>query len=178
MANEFVIVVDATQAFRKLQRLDRALDERPLLGAIGNKVMGWANKQFETEGRHSGEPWEPLSPNTIAGRLQGSSARILQKTGRGKQSLSFRIVGGSVEFGTAVPYMRVHQTGSDPYTIKPKKSGGLLHFQVMGDKGPVHRVAKEVHHPGLPAREFLPDARDAKEMAVDLIEQQIREASR
>lgn len=169
----FTIRVDATKAYRKLQRAAGALDAQPLLHAIGLKLIAWTDKQFQTEGRQSGEEWAPLKPNTVAGRRQGSS-RILQDTGHLKGSITAKISGGSVEVGTNVSYAGPHQFGSAPYTIKPKKPGGLLAFMTVG--GPV--TARAVKHPGLPKRPFLAEAPKATEIAVGLINAKIEEVER
>ena len=51
-----------------------------------------------------------------------------------------------------------HQFGTRPYVIRPKRPGGLLKFPVGGEAGRGKkdwRSAREVHHPGLPARPFI-----------------------
>lgn len=57
----------------------RAIDMRPVMSSIGEEWQDYLEKQFETEGRWSGEPWRQLQPETAAKR--GSAHPILNHTG-------------------------------------------------------------------------------------------------
>lgn len=69
------------------------------------------------------------------------------------------------EFGTGI-------RGEFPtatYVIKPKKPGGMLHFEIDGKRV----VTSEVHHPGIPPHPF---ARPAAHAALDNIEKTYADA--
>ena len=174
----FRVEIDQRKLFKQLQKLDKALDKDALLSAIGNKMQQYSNRQFETEGSYSGNPWPALSRNTIAARiLLGQEGRILQRTGRFKQSITVRKSGSSVEIGTNLPWASAHQDGTEPFTIVPKNPKGMLVFAVMGPNGPMMAHAKKVNHPGLPKREFLPNAKVTEVLSTELMEHLIQEAA-
>lgn len=106
----------------------------------------------------AGDQWEPLAESTKHARRKGRSGRgsgprILQDTGTGRKSIAIDqdVPSASVAVGTAIQYMAYHQTGTEPYTIRARNAPMLV---FMGPDGNL-RFAKEVHHPGLPARPFL-----------------------
>lgn len=165
------IIVDISGAFNRLQKLNAAIDTRALLEAIGQKILAWSDRQFQTEGAQGGHPWKRLSPNTIAGR-RGGSSRILQDTGSLKNSISARVASNSVQIGTPSKIAAFHQFGTRPYLIRPKNRS-VLRF--MSARGPI--FARIVHHPGLEARPFIPDERTARQLALDLVSFLMRQAA-
>lgn len=124
-----------------------------LLKRIVAYMQGSVDKNFRQEGRP--DHWKPLAPSTIRARRKGrgkhgSGARILQDTGRLKQSLSFatpgadtvmEIKGTSAIFGTRVEYARTHQFGA---TIQGTHWSG----KGFGQKRGTHSIL-------IPARPFL-----------------------
>ena len=160
------IKVNITGAKRKINRIIKVLNKDDLLRAIGFRQLKWINDNFKSGGKLVGG-WKALTPNTVAGRRQGSSA-ILQDTGRLRSSFDdfgVNVSGSAVTVGTKNKLAEFHEFGTSPYTIKPKKSGGLLKFKAAG--GFVY--AREVHHPGLPKRKMLPTLKIAKELGIGVI---------
>ena len=60
--------------------------------------------------------------------------------------------------------MSFHQTGTGPFTIRPKNKK-MLAFQTV--KGPV--FARVVKHPGIPKRSFLPSEARSLALAGEVI---------
>lgn len=99
----------------------------------------------------AGKPWVALSPNTIAARRGGGgAAKALRDTDRMRQSVSSVVRGLSVEVGAGTEQAPWQHGGTRPYTIRPVRAK-LLRF--MTAAGVV--FAREVHHPGIPARPFV-----------------------
>jgi phage gpG-like protein len=142
---------------RKVTRLSRIFREPEMLAAIGFRQLKWVNDNFKAEGLE--RKWKPLRPNTVAGR-RGGSSRVLQDTGRLRQSFNSRVNGRFVEVGTVDQRAAWHHFGTRPYTITPKTKK-FLRFATPGG----FRFARIVHHPGLPARPMLPSDRTAEKLA-------------
>lgn len=140
------------------------IDKKQLLSAVGLRILRWVDENFKREGIEV--KWRPLSPNTIAGRRRGSS-KVLQDTGRLKNSFSFQLLSGgdSVQVGTNVEYAKHHHYGTRPYTIRPARAR-VLAFAVAGGMA----FARQVNHPGLPSRPLIPSVRTATKLARETIE--------
>lgn len=178
MVATFSIQIDDRELRRKTDAILRALPVQRLLYAIGARHLRWINENFRTGGRAPGRDsfgWRPLSRNTIAGRRgKGRGVKILQDTGRLRQSFAVdtdRLM-GIVVVGTSDQRAPWHHHGTKPYTIRPKKPGGVLVFKVgnVGGGRGFWRFAKKVDHPGLPSRPLIPSPEVAKIMAVEEIE--------
>jgi phage virion morphogenesis protein len=170
----FSISVDlnADAATRQLLRVMKAAERRRLLAAIGNRVLEWVNQNFREEGAE--EKWEPLSPNTIAGRRGGGSgAKILRDTGRLAQSFTSRVRGSVAIVGTSDKRASWHHLGTDPYQIRPKTATAL---RFMTGGGPV--FTRRVSHPGLPERPLLPSTALAGRLATQVVQAAIRKSVR
>ena len=102
----------------------------------GIQAVAWINKNFETEGAHSGKPWKQLKESTVKGRRKGKGkkrvgmTKILQDTGTSKQSTTFRML-----FERAVPGVIV---GLGPFYSKFHEDGkGVPQRKIL----PVKKVA-------------------------------------
>ena len=73
-----------------------------------------------------------------------------------------------LEIGSKHWLSEIHQMGTQPYTIRPKR-GRFLRF--MGQHGMV--VARSVHHPGLPARPFIIAQPEDIDYAADMAQEHI-----
>ena len=105
-----VEVRGAEAVIRMLERVAN-VDPRAPLEEIGIYLHRRVLEGFERQRDPWGRPWEPLSPETV--RRKGSS-RILEDTGRLRQSIAWRTLGrDAVVVGTNVEYAPVHQFGSD-----------------------------------------------------------------
>jgi len=130
-------------------------DLRPLFKRYQVIMIRSFNQNFKQEGRP--KKWKPLSPSTVANRRKGSK-RILQDTGQLRASCAVESAPGNITrfrknslvMGTNLKTAKWHQDGTDPYTITPRHSKYLRFATSSG-----WRFARQVHHPGLPARPFI-----------------------
>lgn len=174
--------VDTKKADLKLNRLRRRLDKNIILRLLGQRFIRWVDMNFRQEGIEM--KWKALSPGTIAGRRGGrassarfrgqniigsnigsAGAKILQDTGRLKQSFTDRIIGDTVHIGTQSKIAEYHHFGTKPYTIVPVRAKVLVFMTSSGVK-----AAKRVNHPGLPARPLLPTKFAAERIAHATVE--------
>lgn len=145
--------IDDGDVRRYLHQL-AARGKRPPLRRIAVIMQASVSRNFQAGGRP--EPWQRLRPNTLAGRQRGGN-QPLQDTGALQKSVQQRIFypDNVVVYSEhdVAPY---HQFGTRPYIIRPRQPGGLLRFPVAGSGGQKSfRSAREVRHPGLPARPFI-----------------------
>jgi phage gpG-like protein len=103
--------------------------------------------RFVTQTAPDGSKWAPLSANTLASK---KTRAILRESGGLAASIGFRVTGNAVIVKPSMDYAIFHQLGTKPYTIRPKRKK-LLAFQAAGGLA----FAKEVNHPGIPARPFM-----------------------
>lgn len=123
---------------------------------MGKKMLGLPETIRTPTGR---KPRRLMQRDPLSGRLQLEASNILIRTGRLRDSVGqsyhpdhiTRIHGWTVEVGTRVPYAKYHQEGTPPYTIRPREAKAL---RFVGNDGE-WVFAREVRHPGLPARPFL-----------------------
>lgn len=154
-----------------------ARGERPPLRRIGVVMQAMVSRNFQERGRP--QKWAPLTENTKAARKRGGGVP-LQDTGALKKSVNIRMqypdqVAAHSEHDVAA----FHQFGTRPYVIRPKRPGGVLRFTVKGaggrDKGGRFTASKstasarEVHHPGLPARPFMVWVEDGVEKIKNML---------
>jgi phage virion morphogenesis protein len=117
---EFVIDVDELAVQSGLGvLLGRLRDRRPMLRAIGERVVTATDARFESETAPNGEKWAPLAESTKKAKLRkGYSDKPLQRTGRMKGSIHPEVHDDYVEVGTNVlskdgfPYPFAHQLGA------------------------------------------------------------------
>ena len=157
MAIGFKIKVDARQVRRNINGFLQDIKPSRLLNAIGDRHLKWVNDNFKREGLES--KWKKLSPNTIAGRRKGSR-KVLQDTGRLRQSFVKKVKTDRVEVGTQSKIAKFHHEGTGPFTIRPRKAR-VLRFAVAGGVA----FAKEVRHPGLAKRPLLPTVPTGEKLA-------------
>lgn len=117
------------EVVQQIQQTIRSVQDRAKLhDHIGVKISQWIDQNFKAEGLE--KKWAPLAASTLFGRrMGGRDAKILQNNGRLRASHTYRatadrVVVGFPERSTA----EFHHFGTDPYTIRPKKSGGFLMF--------------------------------------------------
>jgi len=183
------IKVDVSQLQLKLARALQAFNPRVLLKAIGEAQVSWVMRNFVRDGALVGG-WEPLSPNTVAGRRKGSS-KPLQDTGALKRSAgTYEVIGNdTVRTGSNLEYASYHNDGvPGPYEIKAKN----VRWEYMVDKNGHRRLVRKgalrfmtvdgpkfsisVMHPGIPQRRFLPNEVEIQKLVSSLIEAKIRQA--
>lgn len=107
MAIDLEVRVEADEALEAVEDWgERASDLRVPFRVFDREVSTFARRQFDTAGRHGGQPWEPVLPSTVASRAQnrGGAEHPLWDTGELRASL--------VEVGPR----SVRRIGRDRYT--------------------------------------------------------------
>jgi phage virion morphogenesis protein len=168
----FVVEIDSSEWQEAVGRLMQATDDfsELMAGNIADAVQGMVADAFQEQGR-PGEPWPELSDKTLARRRKGKKAsnsdRILQDTGRLKQSVSVGQAGShSYEVGSNILYARVHQFGAviRRKTREAKNAERLLERAKKGRKYSDHVLelaSQQAKERGgiltvIPARPYLP----------------------
>lgn len=173
------IKVDARDAERKLARFRTDIGSRTLLKIGGLRLLRWIDQNFKQEGAE--KKWKALAPSTVAGRRKNSS-RILQDTGRLRQSFVSRIPSEAdfkaltdqkVEVGSNDERAEWHHGGTSPYVIRPRKAKALR-FRTSGGG---FAFSKRVRHPGLVARPLIPSSPLAERMFFEAIDATIAKAA-
>ena len=127
-----------------------------LLEQIGLLVKQQTQRHFIEQRDPDGNAWLPLSKNTVEykqhkGSASSGSPKILIDTGNLWNSISYRVAGNTVFVGSDRLYGTYHQLGRiTPYTIKAKRAKMLRYWRAGK-----FRYAKQVTHPGYPARRWL-----------------------
>ena len=107
--------------------LERFEAERPrIYREIGQSLLVNIRQGFEAEHSPEGEAWEPLKPATVRQR-KGDAHPILQRKGRLKKTITWKVGPDSVIVGTNLVYAAVHQFGA---TINRAAGATKLHFRV------------------------------------------------
>ncbi|WP_243092582.1 phage virion morphogenesis protein [Thermus hydrothermalis] len=118
---------DWQELHRALRRVVRGVPEE-VKRAIAEGITSRTLRRFDEQRAPDGSPWPPLSPATLMAevgprdRLKrgGISARAqrrmalrkaLVRTGRLKNSISWKVAGNAIAVGTNVLYARIHQFG-------------------------------------------------------------------
>ena len=108
------VVIDASDAVKKLEQLGVEIRPDELMNRIGIAGQAEINLSFRREGNDEGR-WLPLKPATIAARRTGPNigggVKILQDTGRLLQSVTFNPRQDSVDVGAGTEYGFRHQEG-------------------------------------------------------------------
>lgn len=156
---------------RKMKQLDTSFSRRKYLDMIGIKLLNWSNEQFKTGGKAEGRilRWRKLRPNTVASRRK-KSKKILQDTGRLRMSFVYKVHHSAqwVDMGTADKRAPWHHHGTrGPYPIPRTPKTGKKAIRFMTPSGP--RFAKQVMHPGLPARPLTPTEANGRRMATIIL---------
>ncbi|MEQ8511226.1 MAG: phage virion morphogenesis protein [Algiphilus sp.] len=133
------IEIDVAGAMPGLEALlDRLGGPLPLLQAAAEDARAHVDMNFSAGQNPYGQPWEPLSPVTIANRRRGSSVP-LRDTGRLANSIEVVASLDSILVGTNVEYAGTHQWGAQQGQYGRTRRNGPIPW---GD---------------VPARKFLPD---------------------
>lgn len=185
-----IINVNTAVGQRKLVALKKAVAPQTILEVIGQRFLAWVDESFKTRGRGQ---WRPLAWGTLALRPRGGDAP-LQDTGRYKQSFVLETdnrtrvsVGSSIKGPGGVPLSKIHEEGTNPYTIRARTAKVLAARAGQGSGGArivgliaTKRVSewiifgKEVHHPGIPARPVLPTKQEAEQLVTETVNAMIK----
>lgn len=173
--------IDAVAGKAKLTRLLQAVAPDTVLTAVGGRLLFHVDESFRTRGRGT---WRALSPITLALRRFGGNVP-LQDTGRYKESFvtetdhrTYVEVGTNLKISGGLSLAKIHEFGTDPYTIRVRRASVLaaeLHTDVGGVTWTKYGgrwifFGKEVHHPGIPARPVLPTKAVAERLVLETID--------
>jgi len=171
------ITIDIRQARKAIRAMQDGTRGAGLTKLIGQRLLEWIGENFSKAGAE--RAWPPLAPNTIAARRKGKGGgtdKPLRDTGTLSQSFLpgargnvLRSDDAQATVGSNIRYASYHETGTDPYTIRPIR-GRFLVFETT--EGRVR--ARVVHHPGIPQRKILPSVRLGERLAMQVIEGVIR----
>lgn len=112
-APEITVTYSDAAVRQRLQTiLRRTGDLRPALANIGEQVRVQTELRWERQVDPDGVPWQPLSAFTLAWKQKNSRIlRILESTGRLRDSITYQVLGDRVTVGTNVSYAAKHQLG-------------------------------------------------------------------
>lgn len=108
---------------------DGLRDRAGLLGAIGVGLAANTRDRFDAAEDPDGGAWKALNPAYAATKKGPGILREAGMRGGLQGSITSAVDGNSVIVGTNKVYGAVHQFGA---TIRPKKPGGALVFQLAG----------------------------------------------
>ena len=114
MPDDFAsITYDAKPVLDLLDDLSHRMTDLTIpMTAIGEYLLLATDQRFEQEVDPDGVPWKPDSPFTINFKKQNSRIlKILQSTGRLRNSITYVANATSITMGTIVPYAPDHQFG-------------------------------------------------------------------
>lgn len=170
----FAVYVDAgvlAGTINHLRNIAAGITDRELLQAIGNRQLRWMVQNLKDAGTE--RPHQVMSPNTLIKSSGRASSRHFSSRFRAflQQSYTVQVHHDYVDVGTRDQRAAWHHYGTSPFKIKPKV-GQYLKFETVN--GTV--FAKEVNHPGIPARGLLPSKRTAEALALSVITAGIQRA--
>lgn len=146
-----------------------------VLKVIGFRLQEWVNTSFKTAGRGQ---WQQLAASTVEAR--GGSGLPLRNTGQYQQSFVTTSDDKTyVQIGSDHPLAKFHEygTGIHPpggrgwYLILPKNAKTLA-----WGSGEKTVFAKQVRHPGVPARPVLPTKEQAEQIVVPSVIEALEKA--
>jgi len=133
------IKLDDAELLNRFARMLRHADRPNLIMAdVAEYLLESHEKRFKAGVSPSGDKWEPLA--------DGSGRTPLNRTGIAASQFANESGDDFAAVFNTRTYMAPHQTGTDPYIIRPRLKKAL-HFN--------GRFATKVNHPGLKARPFL-----------------------
>ena len=105
--------LDTQKVLRTLDEIGtKAKNKKALLSAIGEYMLGSIDSGFETETDPSGNPWQPLAPQTLERKIaEGRILKILQRTGLMRSRINYRVEGNRLIIGSSDGILARHQLG-------------------------------------------------------------------
>lgn len=147
------MISDLKQVNRRLEKLKNMHDSTFLTGKIAHDMKKEVALRFRNQEDKDGKAWANLSANTIFNRYYGKkrkgTAKILQNTGRLRNSISAGNTRTKAIVGTNLIYAPTHQFGVQGRIISAKNKTRLAFYTVSGFRRP-----KQVKI-NIPARPFM-----------------------
>lgn len=150
----------------------------PLMADVAEGLLQSTQERFVAGVAPDGTPWAELRPST---KRMKRGPGILRETGQLAGTLSHSWGDEFAELVASAYYAKWHQTGTNPYVIRPTKGKALAIPGIA--EGPATQegagptlLRRSVQHPGLPPRPFMGVARDDVQMIQDAVEEAFRRA--
>lgn len=112
--SDFISIACTNESTIKSLKLavDKLRNPRPLLNAWKEIIALEVDRGFELEQSPDGVKWKPNTAFTESQkRAERKIMKVLQATGRGRDSIHGEVVGDRLIIGTNVGYMKRHQLG-------------------------------------------------------------------
>ncbi|OUR89889.1 phage virion morphogenesis protein [Gammaproteobacteria bacterium 42_54_T18] len=113
------------------QALDRLLrqgsDLEPAFRDIGEYLLESTQQRFVDQQAPDGEPWEPLSPNTLKKKKRPD--RVLTETGTLVDTLNYQLGANQLMLGSNLEYAATHQFGREADGIPARPFLGIAPFE-------------------------------------------------
>jgi phage virion morphogenesis protein len=106
----------------QLNNFTQRIGKGSLLRVFGEVMRGSIEQTFREQGSPAGS-WAPLAASTLLrDRMRGAGRKILIRSGRLKNSITYAIVGGArLLIGTNLRYAGIHQLGGEAGRRAPFK---------------------------------------------------------
>lgn len=125
------VEIDTLGFERMLAGIETGLrDLTPVWADVRDILVQFVKKHFDTQGGYVGQQWRPLSPAYAAWKEAHAPGMAILRlrdrlygslTNKGHGDQIFRATPDRLEWGTKVPYARIHQTGSLKVANRPPK---------------------------------------------------------
>jgi len=129
MAGGFVSVdvIGGDTIAKALNRLINNVDDAsPALRDIGEHLTESTQDRMDDEVDPSGNPWEPLSVNTIEQKsLSSQSDKVLRGYGTLADTLNYQLSDNQLMFGSNMEYAATHQFGRESANIPAREFLGF-----------------------------------------------------
>lgn len=103
-----------------LRNMSLRLAPGPMLNIAGQVMRSSIEKTFREQGSPAGS-WAPLAASTIQRGRGGAGRKILIRSARLKNSMTYQIKGNQLTIGTNLVYARVQQEGGEAGRRPPFK---------------------------------------------------------
>ena len=141
------IVSDLKQVNRRLEKLKNMHDSTFLTGKIAHDMKKEVALRFRNQEDKDGKAWAELSKNTILRRKRSKkkkgSAKILQDTGKLRNSISVGNTRTKAIVGTNLIYATTHQFGAERRVMTAKSKTGYTFFPVTIPARPFMGLSKK-----------------------------------
>ncbi|MDO6488238.1 phage virion morphogenesis protein [Colwellia sp. 6_MG-2023] len=130
MAGSFISVdvVGQKQIGQALNRLlKQGSDLEPALRDIGEYLLESTQQRFIDQQAPNGEPWDPLSPKTLAKKKRQD--RVLTETGTLVDTLHYQLGVNQLTLGSNMEYAATHQFGRESDGIPARPFLGIAVFE-------------------------------------------------
>ena len=130
------MISDLKQVNRRLKKLKNMHDSTFLTGKIAHDMKKEVALRFRRQEDKDGKAWTELSKNTILRRKRGKKkkgdAKILQDTGKLRNSISVGNTKTKAIVGTNLIYATTHHFGVQGRVISAKNKTRLVFYTVSG----------------------------------------------